>query len=83
MTGCWSTGLSRGRSRISAFAPLSIRRFDKAITIVPNATFADRAVTNFTEMTHRRIYWKIGVEYSTTVAQLQQITDKIRAYLLG
>ncbi|MFC4272974.1 mechanosensitive ion channel [Sneathiella chungangensis] len=76
-------GVVEGTVENIGFRSTTIRRFDKAITIVPNATFADRAVTNFTEMTHRRIYWKIGVEYSTTVAQLQQITDKIRAYLLG
>tara|TARA_R100000005_G_scaffold96680_3_gene85983 strand:- start:5951 stop:7141 length:1191 start_codon:yes stop_codon:yes gene_type:complete len=63
------------------FRSTVIRRFDKALTIVPNATFADKAVTNFSEMTYRRIYWKIGVEYSTSVAQLQEITGKIGSYL--
>ncbi|WP_373087495.1 mechanosensitive ion channel family protein [Sneathiella sp.] len=65
------------------FRSTMIRRFDKAPTIVPNATFADKAVTNFSEMTHRRIFWKIGVEYSTTVAQLQTITGEIKDYLIG
>jgi len=65
------------------FRSTMIRRFDKAPTIVPNAVFADKAVTNFSEMTHRRIYWKIGVEYSTSVAQLQEITNRIQEYLLG
>lgn len=64
------------------FRSTVIRRFDKAPTIVPNAVFADKAVTNFSEMTYRRIYWKIGVEYSTSVAQLQEITTKTRDYLL-
>jgi MscS family membrane protein len=65
------------------FRSTMIRRFDRAPTIVPNAMFADRALTNFSEMTHRRIYWKIGVEYSTTVAQMQVITEQIRDYLMG
>jgi MscS family membrane protein len=65
------------------FRSTMIRRFDKAPTIVPNAVFADKAVTNFSEMTYRRIYWKIGVEYSTSVAQLQEITTKIQDYLIG
>lgn len=64
------------------FRSTMIRRFDKAPTIVPNAVFADKAVTNFSEMTYRRIYWKIGVEYSTSVAQLQEITTRIKDYLL-
>lgn len=64
------------------FRSTMIRRFDKAPTIVPNATFADKAVTNFSEMTHRRIFWKIGVEYGTTVAQMQAITEQIKDYLI-
>jgi len=39
-------------------------------------------VTNFSAMTHRRIYWTIGVAYHTTVPQLQQIRDGIEQYLL-
>ncbi|USG62725.1 mechanosensitive ion channel family protein [Sneathiella marina] len=75
-------GVVEGTVEKIGFRSTMIRRFDRAPTIVPNATFADRAVTNFSEMTHRRIYWKIGVEYSTTVAQMQVITEKIRDYLI-
>ena len=32
-------------------------------------------------MTHRRIYWIIGVEYRTTTEQLRQIRDGIEAYI--
>jgi len=76
-------GVVEGTVEKIGFRSTMIRRFDRAPTIVPNATFADRAVTNFSEMTHRRIYWKIGVEYSTTVAQMQVITEQIRDYLMG
>ncbi|MEX0584038.1 MAG: mechanosensitive ion channel family protein, partial [Sneathiella sp.] len=76
-------GVVEGVVEKIGFRSTMIRRFDKALSIVPNATFADRAVTNFSEMTYRRIYWKIGVEYSTSVAQLQEITEKIRDYLIG
>jgi len=77
------SGIVEGTVEKIGFRSTMIRRFDKAATIVPNATFADKAVTNFSEMTHRRIYWKIGVEYSTSVAQLQEITTRIRDYLIG
>jgi MscS family membrane protein len=77
------TGVVEGTVEKIGFRSTMIRRFDKAATIVPNAVFADKAVTNFSEMTHRRIYWKIGVEYSTSVAQLQEITGQIKQYLLG
>nr|WP_240953453.1 mechanosensitive ion channel family protein [Sneathiella chinensis] len=77
------TGIVEGTVEKIGFRSTMIRRFDKAPTIVPNTVFADRAVTNFSEMSHRRIYWKIGVEYSTNVAQLQQITEQIKDYLTG
>ncbi|MEH6545411.1 MAG: mechanosensitive ion channel family protein [Sneathiella sp.] len=76
-------GVVEGTVEKIGFRSTMIRRFDRAPTIVPNATFADRAVTNFSEMTHRRIYWKIGVEYSTSVAQMKVITEQIRDYLMG
>ena len=64
------------------FRSTSVRRFDKALVNVPNATLSDSAVINFSEMTHRRIYWKIGVEYRTTLDQLRQIRDGIERYIL-
>lgn len=64
------------------FRSTAVRRFDKALVNVPNATLSDSAVINFSKMTHRRIYWKIGVEYKTTLAQLREIRDGIERYVL-
>ncbi|TVR83016.1 MAG: mechanosensitive ion channel family protein [Rhodospirillales bacterium] len=64
------------------FRSTLVRRFDRAPVYVPNAQLADSAVTNFTRMTHRRIYWTIGVEYRTSVDQLRRIRDGIESYLL-
>ena len=50
---------------------------------VPNSKLSDNAVTNFSAMTHRRIYWMIGVEYRTTVEQLREIRDGIEQYVLN
>jgi len=66
-----------------SFRSTLIRRFDKAPVYVPNASMSDNAVTNFSKMTHRRIYWKIGVEYRTSVDQLRQIRDQMEAYIIG
>ena len=63
------------------FRTTMVRRFDKAPVYVPNARLADTAVTNFSRMTHRRIYWMIGVEYRTTIAQLREIRDGIERYI--
>ena len=60
-----------------------VRQFDKALVTVPNSMLVDRALINFTRMTNRRIYWKIGVEYRTSQEQLQAIIKEISDYVHG
>ncbi len=74
-------GIVEGTVENIGFRSTMIRRFDKAPVYVPNMRFADNAVTNFSQMTNRRIHWMIGVEYGATVAQLRQIRDQIEAYV--
>ncbi|MAU40552.1 MAG: mechanosensitive ion channel protein MscS [Kordiimonas sp.] len=76
-------GLVEGTVDSIGFRTTTVRRFDKAPVYVPNAKLADSAVTNFSRMTHRRIYWKIGVTYDTSVDQLRAIREQIEAYVLG
>lgn len=76
-------GVVEGTVETIGFRSTLVRRFDKAPVYVPNARLSDNAVTNFSEMTHRRIYWKIGVEYRTTVDQLREIRDGIEAHIIG
>jgi MscS family membrane protein len=64
------------------FRSTTVRRFDKALVYVPNASFSDSAVTNFSKMTHRRIKWHVGVTYDTSVDQLKIIRDAIEKYIL-
>ncbi len=75
-------GVVEGTVEHIGFRSTVVRRFDKAPVIVPNSEFAENAVTNFSEMTHRRIHWKIGVEYRTTVEQLRSIRDGIESYIM-
>ena len=75
-------GVVEGTVENIGFRSTMIRRFDKAPVYVPNTKFSDSAVTNFTAMTHRRIYWHIGVEYSTTIEQLRTIRDQMENYIL-
>ncbi|GJL53496.1 MAG: mechanosensitive ion channel protein [Nitrospirales bacterium] len=63
------------------FRATKIRRFDKALVTIPNSKLASEALINFSRMTQRRIYWKIGVEYRTTHDQLRGIVHDISAYL--
>ncbi len=76
-------GVVEGTVEQIGFRSTMIRRFDKAPVYVPNTKLSDNAVTNFTAMTHRRIYWHIGVKYGATVEQLRTIRDGIEAYVLG
>ena len=63
------------------FRTTKIRRFDKALVTIPNNKLASEAVINFSRMTNRRIYWKIGLEYRTTTEQLRQVVDGIADYI--
>lgn len=74
-------GVVEGTVMEIGFRSTAIRRFDKAPVHVPNSQLSDAALTNFSRMTHRRIYWTIGVTYSTTTEQLKTIRDGILAYL--
>lgn len=64
------------------FRSTVVRRFDDGPVYVPNASFSDNALINFSRMEKRRIYWSIGLEYSTTVDQLRRIRDRIENYLM-
>jgi len=74
-------GVVEGTVESIGFRSTMVRQFDKAVVGVPNAKLADTAVINFSEMTHRRIYWKIGVLYDTTAEQLREIRDGIETYI--
>ncbi|NQU57278.1 MAG: mechanosensitive ion channel family protein, partial [Rhodospirillales bacterium] len=83
-TGDWIRveGTVEGTVETIGFRSTVVRRFDKAPVFVPNTKLSDSAVVNFSSMTHRRIYWKIGVEYRTTVDQLRTIRDGIEGYVM-
>lgn len=83
-TGDWIRveGVVEGTVESIGFRSTMVRRFDKAPVMVPNTNLSDTAVTNFSGMTHRRIFWKIGVTYSTSIEQLRDIRDQIEQYIL-
>ena len=76
-------GVVEGTVETIGFRSTVVRRFDKAPVYVPNSKLSDNSAINFSAMTHRRIYWIIGVEYRTTIDQLRAIRDRIEAYILG
>lgn len=75
-------GVVEGLVENFGFRSTLVRRFDKAPVFVPNAMLSDNAVVNFSRMTYRRIFWKVGVLYGTTVDQLREIRNRIEQYVL-
>ena len=75
-------GVVEGTVETIGFRSTVVRRFDKAPVYVPNSKLSDDSLINYSAMTHRRIYWKIGVEYRTTIGQLRTIRDRIEDYIL-
>lgn len=58
-----------------------IRTFAKALVNVPNAELANSPITNWSRMTNRRIKMTIGLEYSSSAAQLESIVERLRNFL--
>lgn len=75
-------GVIEGTVEAIGFRSTFVRRFDKAPVYIPNSKLSDNSLINFSAMSHRRIYWLIGVEYSATIEMLKQIRDGIEAYIL-
>lgn len=76
-------GIVEGTIEIIGLRTTKVRRFDLSPVFVPNSKLADNALTNFSQMTYRRISWTISLEYRTTVSQLRQIRDGIENYIVG
>ena len=69
-------GVVSGTIEQIGFRSTRVRRFDLVPVIVPNNMFSDHALVNYSQMTHRRIYWKVGLEYRTTSMQLRKVKIK-------
>ncbi|MVT64932.1 mechanosensitive ion channel [Bradyrhizobium pachyrhizi] len=83
--GDWilAEGIVEGTVETIGLRTTKVRRFDQAPVFVPNSYLADNAVTNFSQMTFRRISWIIGLDYGTTIDQLRDVRNGIEAYILG
>lgn len=76
-------GKVEGTVEVIGFRSTRIRQFNDAVVQVPNSDLADNAVINYTQMRHRRIFWLVGVPYTTSVEQLRAIRDGIEQYIHG
>lgn len=64
------------------FRSTRIRTADKTYVTIPNRNVISSEVDNYSERTHRRSRFFIGLTYSTNKEQLQIISKEILAYLL-
>ena len=74
-------GIIEGVVERIGFRSTVIRKFDKSIATIPNASFAENAVVNISETTNWRISWIITLQYSSTVEQLKNIRDQIEKFI--
>ena len=54
-------GVIEGTVESIGFRSTVVRRFDKSLATIPNFQFAEKAVINNSQITHRRINWVIGL----------------------
>jgi len=62
-------------------ATTKVREFDKAVTSIPNKQLSDATIKNYSKMTNRRVKMTLGLEYSSTANQLENVVDRIKEYL--
>jgi MscS family membrane protein len=58
-----------------------VRAFTQALISVPNATIANSPITNWSKMGKRRIKTRLGLTYSTSKEQLQNILNDLKVML--
>lgn len=64
-----------------SFRSTKVRTFDQGLVIVPNATLANEAITNWSEMGKRRIYFNLRLTYSTPLETIKKVAKRIEAIL--
>jgi len=75
-------GIVEGTVEDIGFRTTTVIQFDKAPVYVPNSKLSDNAAINFSRMSHRRIYWKIGLIYDTSIENLKSIRAAIEDYVM-
>ena len=76
-------GCTEGTVEAIGLRSTLLRQFDQAPVHVPNAQLADLPLINYSRMRYRRIYWSIGLQYSSTTQQLEFVVDGLKALIAG
>ena len=74
-------GHTEGTVEHIGFRSTLIRKFDSTPITIPNYIFAEAPILNYTNRTNRRINWIIGLEYSSTLQQIKNLTNAIKSHI--
>ena len=74
-------GHTEGTVEHIGFRSTLIRKFDSTPVTIPNYIFAEAPILNYTNRTYRRINWIIGLEYRSTLNQINDLTKHIKEYI--
>lgn len=66
-----------------SFRSTKVRTFEQALVVVPNATLANEAITNWSKMGKRQIYFNLRITYSTPRLTIEKVKNEIEAVLYG
>ena len=64
-----------------SFRSTCIRTFPQELVYVPNSLLSNTPITNFTMREKRRIDFTLGLTYSSTAQQLEELVAKLKDYL--
>src|SRR5699024_3369647 len=64
-----------------SFRSTKVRTFEQALVIVPNATLANEAITNWSEMGKRRIYFNLRITYNTPTETIEIVENQMKPSL--
>lgn len=74
-------GHTQGTVEHIGFRSTLIRKFDSTPITIPNYIFAEAPILNYSNRTSRRINWIIGLEYSSTLSQIKNLTESIKHHI--
>lgn len=63
------------------FRSTKVRTWPKTLMSIPNKVLATEIVDNWSRMPKRRVKMTVGVTYSTTAEQMEELLDRIRGLL--
>jgi MscS family membrane protein len=71
-------GSVQGTVEEVGFRTTRVRRFDKSLVTVPNATFSDTPIINHSRRPIRQVSFTVGLTYESKAAQLKTVLEKLR-----